>query len=187
MKISHDKVKFIQPGGRHNAPRSCHREANSWLRWRQRLVRLWPQWPLAAALVLIIAAMFAYQQWQLTRLRARWNQMSDKVKELTEVQNQVVQFQPWFDTSFHYLTLLKDLTVAFPQQGTVTAKTVEIRDKNTVSCAGTAQSYAALLATTHQVGLIEGVSDFLPQTRGKSPIQFSFEFKLNAPPSANEN
>ncbi|MEJ2167339.1 MAG: NAD-binding protein [Desulfobacterales bacterium] len=53
MKISHDKVKFIQPGGRHNAPRSCHREANSWLRWRQRLVRLWPQWPLAAALVLI--------------------------------------------------------------------------------------------------------------------------------------
>ena len=58
---------------------------------------------------------------------------------------------PWFDSSFRNLTILRQLTLAFPEDGAVTAKTMEIRDGNTVTCSGTAQDNGALLADVEPV------------------------------------
>jgi hypothetical protein len=53
---------------------------------------------------------------------------------------------------------------------------VEIRDGNTVTCAGTARDSAALLRTLNQLRMAAGVTDVkLGQIRGKSPMQFTFD------------
>jgi len=66
--------------------------------------------------------------------------------------------------------------MAFPEDGSVTARTVEIRGGNTVTCTGVAQDIGALLRTLNQLRTADGVADVkLQQIRGKSPMQFSFD------------
>ena len=144
----------------------------------------------AAAVILLIIGLFGFQQWQLFRLRSRWATMASKVKELTAVQDQIQKFRPWYDDSFRYLGIMKKLAAAFPEDGSVTAKTLEIRELtetrdpgaarnvSVVTCSGTAANYAAWIKTVHQIGAVDGVSDLVPQTRGKSPMQFTLDFHL---------
>lgn len=146
----------------------------------------WRTAGLAAAVVVLLAgAGFGWQQWQLNRLRSKWLQMSPQVKELGGVQDQIVKYRPWFDDSLRYLGILKDLTLSFPADGTVTAKTLVIREvadapsTNVVSCTGNAQNYAALMRTVNQLHTLTGAPDIVVPVRGKSPIQFSFDFRLN--------
>jgi hypothetical protein len=139
---------------------------------------------LAAALVLILSTLFGWQQIQLTQLRSRWAAMEPKVKDLTQVQDQIQQYRPWFDESFTHLRILKAVTTAFPEDGSVTAKTLGIRELSetpgakSISCSGNAATYSALQKTVHQLGAVNGVSDLSVPTRGKAPIQFSLDFHL---------
>jgi Tfp pilus assembly protein PilN len=106
--------------------------------------------------------------------------MSARVKELDGIQQQIQKYRPWFDESFRSLSILKQLTTAFPEDGTVTAKTVEIRDGNVVNCSGTARDNAALLRMLSQLRAADGVTDLkVDQIRGKSPMQFTFDFHWN--------
>jgi hypothetical protein len=144
----------------------------------------------AAAAIVLVLGLFGVQQWQLMRLRSRWTALTPKVRELTAVQDQIQKYRPWHDDSFRYLGILKKLAAAFPEDGSVTAKTLEIReltesrdpeaarDVSVVSCTGNAANYAAWIKTVHQVGAIQGVSNLVPLTRGKSPMQFTLEFHL---------
>ncbi len=146
---------------------------------------------VAAVLVVLTVGLFAFQEWQLARLRSRWAGMSAKVNDLHGIQDQIQKYRPWYDDSFRYLGILKELTVAFPEDGSVTAKTLEIRavtdtrdatgpvDLNAVSCSGNAANYAALQKTVHQLSGLSGVSDLNVPTRGKEPIQFTFDFRLS--------
>ncbi len=134
----------------------------------------------AGVVVFFIAAFFGYQQWQLTRLRAQWNGMSARVHDLENVTQQIHQYRPWFDTSIRALTIMRVLTQAFPEDGAVSAKTVEIRDLNFVTCTGTARDTQSLLRTIDRVTATPGVSEVHRGTfRGKSPIQFTFDFHWN--------
>ena len=75
-------------------------------------------------------------------------------------------------------TILRQVTLAFPEDGTVTAKTIEIRDGSTVSCSGNARDIAALLAMQAKLRVMKGITDVhITQQRGKSPMQFTFDFK----------
>ena len=131
---------------------------------------------VAAGLVAIAGGLFLFQEFQLILLRTRWSAMSAKVQELDGLQRQIRQYRPWFDDSFRSLTILRQLTLAFSEDGAVTAKTVEIRAGNTVTCSGTAQDSAALLRTLNQLRTAAGVTDVkLGQIRGKSPMQFTFD------------
>jgi hypothetical protein len=158
----------------------------------------WRTAGLAAAAVFILAAgLFGFQQGQLIRLRSRWSTLAPKVRELTVVQDQIQKYRGWYDDSFRYLSIMKKLAAAFPEDGSVTAKTLEIREwtesrdpenarnVSVVSCSGSAANYSAWIKTVHQVGAIGGVSDLVPQTRGKSPMQFTLDFHLNG--GAHEN
>jgi hypothetical protein len=142
----------------------------------------------AAAVLLVVIALFGYQQWQLSRLQARWDKMSAEVQELKNIDEQIAKYRPWFDTSFHYLKVLKYVTQAFPETGSVTAKSIEIRDWNTVSLSGTAQNNTVIIDTNHKLGALKGVTELLPsRVQGKPPaIQFTFDFKINTQ-NANEN
>jgi hypothetical protein len=133
---------------------------------------------IAAGILVIIGGLFFIQQIQLWRLRSQWSGMSAKVHELEAVQDQIRQYRPWFDDSFRDLAILRQLSLAFPEDGAVTAKTIEIRDDNTVSCSGNTRDYAPLLAMEANLRKAGGVSDLKNgPIRGKNPMQFSFEFQ----------
>ena len=131
---------------------------------------------VAAGVVVLVGGLFLFQQVQLIVLRSQWSAMSARVQELDGLQQEIRQYRPWFDDSFRSLTILRQLTLAFPEDGSVTAKAVEIRNGNTVTCTGTAQDNGALLRTLNQLRTADGVTDVkLQQIRGKSPMQFSFD------------
>lgn len=131
----------------------------------------------AAAVVLIVAGVFAFQEWQLLRLNSQWSAMSAKVKELDGLQQQILKYHPWFDDTFTGLSILRQLSLSFPEDGVVSAKTVEIRNGNIVTCSGVSRDNTALLAMWKQLGAAGGVADLkVDEIRGKSPGQFSFTF-----------
>jgi hypothetical protein len=97
---------------------------------------------------------------------------------LQAVEDNIRQYRPWFDDSFRDLAILRQLSLAFPEDGAVTAKTIEIRDDNTVNCSGTARDTASLLAMQSKLRGADGVNGLkLDALRGKNPMQFTFDFQ----------
>ena len=133
-----------------------------------------------AGVVLIVVGLFLFQQWQLMRLRSQWAKMEANVKELDNLQGKIRQYRPWFDDSFRSLSILRQLSKTFPEDGVVSAKTVEIRDGNVVTCTGNARDNAALLRTLSNLRTNDGVTDLkVGPIRGAAPMQFSFDFRWN--------
>jgi len=133
----------------------------------------------ALALVLFLGV-FGWQQYQLWSLRAQWAKIEAKVGELTTVQDEIRQYRSWYDGTFKNLAVLRQLSLAFPEDGSVTAKNIEVRNGGKVTCAGTARDYTALLAVQAKLRTADGVTGVkLEQIRGKSPMQFVFGFNFN--------
>lgn len=132
---------------------------------------------------LIVAMMFAYQQVQLMSLRSQWASISPKVRELDDMQLQIRRFRPWFDDSHRHLNILRRLTEAFPTDGAVTAKSVELRDGGLVICSGTARDNPALMTVLDRLRGSSDVADVqVDQLRGRSPVQFTFNFHWGTAP-----
>jgi hypothetical protein len=140
---------------------------------------------IAGIIGLLAVSGFAYQQVQLARLGSRWAAISPKVRDLEDIQRQIRQYRPWFDDSVRTLSILRRLTEAFPQDGSVTAKTVEIREPAAVTCSGTARDNQALTKTLDQLRAASEVADVqVDQLRGKSPLQFTFNFQWGSQPQS---
>jgi hypothetical protein len=138
----------------------------------------------AGAVALVIALAFLVQQAQLTYWRSKWKAIGARVTEIENMQQQTRRFRPWFDESCRSLSILRRLTEAFPEDGAVAAKTVEIRETAeprggvTVTCSGTARDYPALLRTKEQLAKAKEAAEVhLQDTRGQSPMQFTFNFQ----------
>ena len=135
---------------------------------------------VAAAIVAIVGGMFLVQEIQLMRLRSQWRGIEAKVTELQGVQAQIWQFEPWYDDTFRDLAISRQLTLAFPETGVVTAKTIQIQEGDTVSFSGNAQDNASLLAMQTQLRNAAGVRGLkLDLVRGKNPMQFTFHFQYD--------
>lgn len=135
----------------------------------------------AAAAALVVGGLFLYQQARLWRLESQWRGMQAAVRQLEDLQEQIRRYRPWHDNSVRSLTILRHLTEAFPEDGAVTAKTVEIRGLNNVTCTGTARNYPALLKTVENLRKVRQFREVaLGPTRGQSPaLQFTFNFQWN--------
>jgi hypothetical protein len=105
-------------------------KTNSWQRFTTRYSKkkLFYAGATAGAVALLIVGAFVIQQWQLSRLRSQWSAIAVQVTELETLQQQIRKFRPWFDDSLRTLSILRRLTEAFPEDGVVAAKTVEIRE-----------------------------------------------------------
>jgi Tfp pilus assembly protein PilN len=112
--------------------------------------------------------------------------MEPKVKELDNMQQQIKKFRPWFDGSFRSLSILRKLAESFPEEGVVTAKTLEIRELSSITCSGTARDNQAFLRMLDQLRAAKEVTDVkVDQVRGTAPMQFTFNFHWGE--RANEN
>lgn len=143
---------------------------------------------LGVAAVVILAGLFMYQEVQLVHWQSRWKEMSAETGDLKTLQNNIQQYQPWYDRNFRGLQILKEITTAFPEDGTVTARTLEIRDLNTVICSGVARSMPYLLSIEEQLQRTSGIAGVkLTQVRGRAPaLQFTLDIQCSGGiPSAN--
>ena len=135
---------------------------------------------VAAGVAAIIIGIFLFQQIQLWRLRSQWSHIAVKVGELSAIQDNIRQYRSWYDGTFPNLAILRQLSVSFPEDGSVTAKNITVRDGNAVTCSGTARDTAAVLAMQSRLRTADGVSNLkMGPARGKNPLQFMFEFKFN--------
>jgi Tfp pilus assembly PilM family ATPase len=135
----------------------------------------------AGCVALLAGGVFLFQQVQLWGLESQWNKIRGNVGQLQDVQAKIAQYRPWFDDPVRALTIMRRLTESFPEDGSVSAKTVEIRDLNTVVCSGVARDSQSLLRTLARLRAMPDVSDAsILQTRGQSQsLQFTFNFKWN--------
>jgi len=126
----------------------------------------------------LVAAAFIVQQWQISSLQSKWKAMASEVGSLDDAQQQIRRFRPWFDHSLRSLAILRRLTEAFPQDGAVSAKSVEIRESANVTCSGTARDSQALLRTMEKLRAAKDVAEVKMDTiRGGNPLQFTFNFQ----------
>ena len=134
----------------------------------------------AAGILILVGGIFLIQQIQLWHLRSQWKGMATKVAQLNDLQDKIRQYRPWYDDSYRELAILRQLTLAFPEDGSVTAKTIELRDDGTIACSGNARDYAALLQMLDRLSAEPGVTavhrDLI---HGKAPMQFTFDFHWN--------
>jgi hypothetical protein len=133
-----------------------------------------------AALALVVAAAFIVQNWKLSNLQKQWSAMEPRVKELEGMQGEIKRFRPWFDNSFKTMSILRKLTEAFPVDGVVSAKTIEIRDMSQVVCSGTARDTSSLYKMLEQLRNSKEIAEGsvkVESLSGKSPVQFRFNFR----------
>jgi hypothetical protein len=123
---------------------------------------------------------FLVQQIQLWHWDAKWRAMKPRADELAAMQTNIRKYRPWFDESNRSLSILRRLTESFPEDGSVSAKSVEIRQPATVSCTGTARDADAWRKTLDKLHSAKGVTDVhVPETKGARPLQFTFNFQWN--------
>lgn len=131
----------------------------------------------AAALVISLGA-FGWQEYRLLSLRSEWAAMAPQVKELDAVTARIREYRPWYDVSFRNLTIFKRVVECFPDNGSVTAKSIEIHGLANISVTGTARDNASLLRTLDQLRQAKEIKGLkIEQIRGKTPAQFNFTFR----------
>lgn len=132
----------------------------------------------AGAVVLLVSGAFLVQHLKLSSLQSKWRSIEPKVVQLEGLQQQIRKFRPWFDESHRALRIIRRVTEAFPEDGVVTAKTLELKDLSVVICTGSAQNDQALVKMRDRLAAAKEVKDLnIEQTRGKSPMQFSIKFR----------
>ncbi len=132
----------------------------------------------AGAVAAIVLLAFLVQQIIFWHWQSKWNGMEKQVQELTQIRDQIRRYRPWYDESVRSLTILKRLTEAFPEDGAISAKTIELREPARVICSGTARNRDALITTLDRLRAAAGVSDVhIEMTRGNTPLEFTFNFQ----------
>ena len=132
---------------------------------------------VALGIVALVVGAFLVQEVFLLHYRSQWNGMEKKVTELKALQANLHQFQPWYDQTYTELAILRQLSLAFPENGVVTAKTISIQEGNVVTCSGNAQDNPSLLAMQGRLSTNSSVTGFKwDLIHGKTPRQFTFDY-----------
>jgi hypothetical protein len=141
----------------------------------------------AAAVILLAGGAMGAQQYKLSKLQSQWKSMETSVRTVETTQEKIRKYRPWFDETLPSLSILRRVTEAFPQEGTIWTKTIEIRNQVAVSCTGTARNNEALMKTLDQLRGAQDVSNVsVDSVRGTAPLQFTFNFQWT-PGGRSEN
>lgn len=137
---------------------------------------------IAAAAAVAALGAFGWQEYRRWNLRTEWAGMQAQVTQLEGVQARIREFRPWYDTSFQGLTTLKKITECFPDNNSVTAKSIEVHG-NLITISGSARDKAALLRAIEQIRKLREVTDQKTEqirTPANGPAQFTFTFRWNS-------
>ncbi len=132
----------------------------------------------AAAILLVTATAFFLQNMRLHHLEQQWSAMKPQVEQVEETQRKVRLFRAWFDPSIHSLDIVSRLTAAFPSEGTVWIKNIEVKDLSQVACSGSARGNRDWLAMLETLRKTPGIAELqVTQVKGEKPLQFSLSFR----------
>jgi hypothetical protein len=94
------------------------------------------------------------------------------------LQQKIRSYRPWFEPAPQALQVIDTLIAAFPEQGDVWAKSIQIDESNKVTCSGFARTQSSILAILDRLRSRPDVTDVqVQQMRGANPVQFTFTFK----------
>jgi hypothetical protein len=111
-------------------------------------------------------------------LAAEWKAMQKNVAELELFQQKIRRFRPWFESTPQSVQILEAVTSAFPEQGDVWAKSVQINEGAKVTCSGFARTQPALMGFLDRLRSRPDVAMLqVQQVRGENPVQFSVTYK----------
>lgn len=131
----------------------------------------------AAAVVLLIALPAFLQSRRLSSLEAHWKEISPKVTALEQVQEDIRRFRPWFDNTAPSLQVIEEVTQAFPEEGVIWAKSIELKPGSIFTCSGLARNNQAIMETLERLRRNPGITELKVRSmRGENPVQFSFQF-----------
>ena len=141
----------------------------------------------ACALILLISSGFIVQEVKIRNLKSQITAIAPRVADAEAAQKQIRRFRPWYDESFRSMTILRKLTEAFPENGSVTAKTFEIRESSQVTCSGVAKDQASLRAVLAKMRATKSFDNArIVDTHGTAPVNFTLNFQWSGD-SANAN
>ena len=132
----------------------------------------------ASVVLLLTGSVFLWQQIQYSTLDSKWRGMRQRVTEVENLQQMTRKYRPWYDETIGGLRIMRCLTEAFPEDGSVTAKLLQLKELSEVSCSGQARDNQALyrmIDKLRESGHVSSVK--ILSLRGKSPIQFSLVFR----------
>ncbi len=155
-------------------------QINRWQEMATRFDSRGRRWMIGAAVALVVLPMLAFfvRSRMESSLQSEWDGMKRNVSDLESVQQNIRRFRPWFDASPLNLQALESLTAAFPEQGDVWAKNVQIGEDFKVTCNGFAQNQPALLGLLDRLRARPDVTGVqVQQVRGEKPVQFSLTYK----------
>jgi len=135
----------------------------------------------AALLAIGVVGSFFYQHDKLSRLETEWTAVEPKVKEMEDLQGRIRKFRPWFEDSLYSLAILRALSEAFPEKGTVWAKDLDIKDSSQVTCSGFARTNQDWLDMLDRLRSTQCVKELkVHQVQGKAPLAFTLSFLWSA-------
>jgi hypothetical protein len=155
-------------------------QINRWQIFLQRFDSRRRRWIVLAASAFVVLPALTYfvRSRMESSLAAEWNAMRKNVVELESLQQKIRQFRPWFEAAPQDLQIIEGLAAAFPEQGDVWAKSIQLGEGHKVTCAGFARNQPALLALLDRLRARTDVAGLqLQQVRGENPVQFSFTYK----------
>ncbi|HEX4083817.1 MAG TPA: PilN domain-containing protein [Chthoniobacteraceae bacterium] len=113
-----------------------------------------------------------------SHLQDEWDSMESTADDLGDIQKKIQHFQPWFDPVPVGVRELENIATAFPKEGDVWAKSIQVAEDHKVTCTGYARSHPALLALMDHMRAspeIKGLQ--VEQIRGENPIQFTLTYQ----------
>lgn len=158
-------------------------EVKKWQTWIQRFDSRQRRLAIGGVLGLIVLPLLALfvRSHIESRLETEWNAMRGNVSELETLQTKIRQYRPWFEPAPQTLEVIEALVGAFPDQGDVWAKSIQVSEASKVTCTGFARSQAALMGVLDRLRARPDVTGLqLQQVRGENPVQFSFTYKWEA-------
>jgi len=133
----------------------------------------------AALLVLVVLARGVIE----TVLRRQAHALSPTAKESAELQRRLRHYRAWLEPVRPGAAALEALARAFPEDGRVWARRVELRDGRKIVCTGLARSAAEAVALMERLRRTAGLQELQTQyLRGGDPVQFAFEFEWSPAP-----
>jgi len=137
---------------------------------------------LAAACLVVLPLVMLFIRSRIeSHYEQRWDDMAAAANELDGLQQKIREFRPWFAATPQGLQLMESLVSAFPDQGDVWAKSVQVAEGYKVTCTGYAKTQQALLALLDKMRKRPDITALqVQQMRGDSPVQFAITYQWEA-------
>jgi len=132
----------------------------------------------AVGLVLLPVLLFFIRSEIESHYQSRWNGMQQDAGDLDTMQQQIRLYHPWFKQTPESLQVVQSLVLAFPDEGDVWAKSIQVAEGYKVTCTGFARTQPALMTLLAHLRARPDISSLqVQQIRGENPIQFTLAYQ----------